>query len=157
MDEREQGNTTALGNGTGSPSGIPEPDPSFPAPDAQDRAPAPRESASPELSKIVLVQAGLTVFNGIMLLVFSVLWLFDLGLLFQILQRAAGLCLLLALAPTVLGGFILHGNKRLAQPAPGTIYATAGLWIGVIMSMMTLIVPTLVTFRALFENSAIPR
>lgn len=103
---------------------------------------------------IVLVQAGLTVFNGVLIVVFAGLWLFGGDMLFHIMQRLAGVCLLLAMGPLVLGGLILHNNKKSPKPIPGLIYARVGVWVGVTMAMMTLIIPTLYTFRALFESSA---
>jgi hypothetical protein len=120
-----------------------------PPPEAQASASAPAQ----DMPTIALIQAGLTVFNGVMLVVFIGLWLFAGDMLFHIMQRLAGVCLLLAMGPLILGGIILHRNKKLDKPIPGTIYATVGVWVGVTMAMMTLIVPTLFTFRALFESS----
>jgi len=120
-----------------------------PPPEAHGSASAPGQ----DMPTIVLIQAGLTVFNGVLILVFAGLWLFGGDMLFHIMQRLAGVCLLLAMGPLILGGIILHRNKKLDKPIPGTIYATVGVWVGVTMAMMTLIIPTLYTFRALFKSS----
>jgi hypothetical protein len=122
-------------------------------PSLQTEPPEAHASAS-DMPTIALIQAGLTVFDGVMLLVFIGLWLFAGDMLFHIFQRLAGVCLLLAMGPLVLGGIILHNNKKLDKPIPGTFYAKVGMWVGVALAMMTLIVPTLFTFRALFKSSA---
>jgi hypothetical protein len=114
--------------------------------------PAPPAAQQQDLPKLTLIQAGLTVFDGVLIVVFTSLWFLAEDILFQILQRAAGFCLLLALVPIVLGGVILHKNKKAGTPMPGTMYGTLGMWVGVLLSMMTLIIPTLVTFRALFDT-----
>jgi hypothetical protein len=118
--------------------------------------PAPATPQQPELPKIALIQAGLTVFDGVLLVVFVGLWFLAEDTLFQILQRAAGFCLLLALIPIVLGGVILQKNKKAETPMPGTVFASLGMWIGVVLSMMTLLIPTIVTFRALFDSPGAP-
>jgi hypothetical protein len=126
-----------------------EPSLQAPPPDALSSASEP----SQDMPTIALIQAGLTVFNTVLLVVFTGLWLFAGDMLFHIFQQLAGICLLLAMAPLVLGGVILHNNKKLDKPIPGTIYATVGMWVGLTMAMMALIIPTLFTFRALFKSS----
>jgi hypothetical protein len=146
MEEQERIDIMPVG------SDGPHPDqPSFQAQPPQ--APSPASRPGPDMPTIALIQAGLTVFNGVLLLLFAGLWLFAGEMLFHIMQRLAGFCLLLAMGPLVLGSIILHNNKKLDRPIPGTIYATVGVWVGVTMAMMTLIIPTLFTFRALFKNS----
>jgi hypothetical protein len=152
MEEREQTEIMPAGSSGPPCEGIPHPDqPSF-----QAQPPAAPSSASvpgQNMPTIALVQAGLTVFDGVLLVVFTGLWLFAGDMLFQIFQRLAGVCLLLAMGPLILGSIILHNNKKLDKPIPGTIYATVGMWVGVTLAMMTLIIPTLFTFRALFTSS----
>ncbi len=154
MEDRESTKFMTESNGSDLPPAA--------TPDFGDRTevaavlPASTAGKQQDLPKLTLIQAGLTVFNGVMILVFTVLWFVSEDVLFQILQRAAGFCLLLALTPIVLGGVILQKNKKAGAPMPGTVYATLGMWIGVILSMMTLLIPTFVTFRALFDTPGAP-
>jgi hypothetical protein len=156
MEDREPTKIMTESNG----SDLPPPEtPSFGA-DAEEPAALPDAAAAAakqqDLPKLTLIQAGLAVFDGVLIVVFAALWFLSEDTLFQILQRAAGFCLLLALVPIVLGGVILNKNKKADAPMPGTMYATLGMWIGVLLSMMTLLIPTVVTFRALFDSPGAP-
>ena len=157
MEDREPTKIMTESNG----SDLPPPEtPAWGAeaenPAAPPAPPAPATAQQQELPRLALIQAGLTVFDGVLLVVFVGLWFLAEDILFQILQRAAGFCLLLALIPIVLGGVILQKNKKAETPMPGTVFASLGMWIGVVLSMMTLLIPTIVTFRALFDTPGTP-
>ncbi len=159
MEDRERAETMTESNGGEIPQTMPHPQAPALEPNAEE-TPPPAASLDPkqqDLPRLTLIQAGLTVFNGVLIVVFAALWFLAESTLFQILQRVAGFCLLLALVPIVLGGVILHKNKKAGAPMPGTMYATLGMWVGVILSMMTLIIPTIVTFRALFDSPGAAR
>ena len=52
--------------------------------------------------------------------------------MFEILQRTAGISLLLGVAPIVAGGFVLQKNKKSGVEMPGTVWVTYGIAVGIL-------------------------
>lgn len=125
-----------------------------------DDAPAPAEpvksGGTEDIPTILLVQAGLTVFSGVIILIYLAMWMIDLTLLGSILRSGAGVAILFALAPMGLGVYIERKNRKQSTKPQGIIWAHAGVYTGAIMCTLTLIIPMIVTMRALMLNSPTP-
>jgi hypothetical protein len=114
--------------------------------------PAEVEKPSGELPTIVLASAGLTVFDGIIIVVFLSLWGVNPEAMLAIIKTMAGLALLLGVAPIVIGGLIMHTNKQSGKIMPGTPWAGVGILVGVLLSLLTIMIPLLSAVRLLLEN-----
>ena len=118
-----------------------------------DEGPAQRAAVKPggteEIPTILLVQAGLTVFNGVLVLICIVLWMIDLSLLASALRAGAGLALVLSMAPMGLGAYLERRSRQNKVQPPGMIWAHAGVYVGVIMCILTLLIPMIVTVRTI--------
>ena len=116
-------------------------------------APPPEAPAteSTELPMMILIEAGLTVFDGVLVVVFAVLWRMYPEILIQLLEGKAGISLLLGAAPVILAAIISKRNEKSGTEMPGSIWARVGLIVGTLMCLMTLAIPVLATIRAMLQ------
>ena len=98
---------------------------------------------------VLLIQAGLTVFNAVIILIYLVFWMIDLDAIANALRVGAGFAFLLAAAPALLGAFLVRRYAKEKINPPGAIWAHAGVYVGVAMCTLTLIIPMVVTIRAI--------
>ena len=122
----------------------------------RDQIMAPPEPAAPApdgLSTLVLVTAGITVFDGVLLLTFMVLWLTNLELLLGLLEGRAGFTLLLAAAPLALGAVVIKRKDRQQGDYPGAVWGRAGMMVGALLAVMSLAIPVMATMRVMLTPS----
>ncbi len=136
--------------------GDPSAEPATPADLLADQILAPPPPPSPgtessELPMMVLIEAGLTVFDGVLVIVFAVLWKTNPDALLQLLEGRAGISLLLGAAPVILAAVISKRNEKSGTEMPGSVWARAGLIVGTLMCLMTLAIPLLATIRAMLQ------
>ena len=120
--------------------------------------PEPEVAAKPagaDMSTRVLVQAGLSVFGAILLVMLMAMWQINAEAVATMLRSAAGPALLMALAPIGLGLLILRRNKDAETPEPGIIWAKIGIYVGMVLSMVMLMLPAFVTLRSLVNPQAL--
>jgi len=115
-----------------------------------------KSGGTEDIPTILLVQAGLTVFNGVFIFIYLAMWMIDITLLGSILRVGAGVAILLALAPMGLGVYIERKNRKQNTKPPGIIWAHAGVYTGAVMCTLTLIIPMIVTMRALIGGGPTP-
>jgi hypothetical protein len=108
-----------------------------------------KESA--EMPMMVLIEAGLTVFDGVLVVIFAVLWKTNPDILLQLMEGRAGIALLLGAAPVILGAVISKRNEKSGTEMTGSIWARVGLIVGTLMCLMTLAIPVLATIRAMLQ------
>jgi hypothetical protein len=114
------------------------------------------DKASTDLPGIVLAVAGLSVFDSIIVVVFLSLWAVNPEAMLAIIQTLAGISLLLAVAPIVIGGLVLHTNKQSGTVMPGTPWAGVGMLVGIILAGLTLLIPLLSAVRLLMGGPLDP-
>ena len=135
--------------------GDPSAEPATPADLLADQilAPPPPQPGqeSSELPMMVLIEAGLTVFDGVLVIVFAVLWKTNPDALLQLMEGRAGIFLILGAAPIILAAVISKQNEKRGTEMPGSVWARAGLIVGTLMCMMTLAIPVLATIRAMLQ------
>ena len=115
---------------------------------ASDQAP-PAQPAAGDMSTPVLVQAGLTAFDAILLVMLLVMWQINAEAVASVLRSATGTAFLIALAPLALGAFLLHRNKKAETPEHGLVWAKVGIYVGTLLAMAVLMIPAIVTLRSL--------
>ena len=108
-----------------------------------------------QLSTLVLVQVGLTVFNSILLLMFAVLWNINPNVLASILREWAGLVFLSGMAPAIVGVVLVRRNKGRGQEEPGLIWANIGACIGPALAIASFVIPALLTLRSMLSSEPI--
>lgn len=108
--------------------------------------------SSTDLPSIVLAVAGLSVFDAIIIVVFLSLWAVNPEAMLAIIKTMAGISLLLAVAPIVIGGLVLHTNKQTGTVMPGTPWAGVGILVGMILAGLTLLIPLLSAVRLLLGS-----
>lgn len=106
---------------------------------------------SSQLPMMILVEAGLTVFDGVLVIVFGVLWKTNPDALLQLLEGRAGISLVLGAAPIILSALISKRNEKRDTEMPGSVWARAGFIVGTILCLMTLAIPVLATIRAMLQ------
>jgi hypothetical protein len=161
MDENRT--ETAFRGGADLSFGEPSPDPGF-GPgfppgafsDPLATATPDAEKQSGDLPSIVLAAAGLTVFDAIIIVVFLSLWGVNPEAMLAIIKTMAGIALLLGVAPIVIGGLIMHTNKQTGKIMPGTPWAGVGILVGVLLSLLTILIPLLSAVRLLLGNPGEP-
>jgi hypothetical protein len=119
---------------------------------AEDPSPVAEEakpSVGGEMPTILLVQAGLTVFNAVIILIYIVFWMIDINMIASALRAGAAFAFLLALAPALLGAFLVRRYTKQKINPPGAIWAHVGVYVGVAMCTLTLLIPMIVTVRAI--------
>ncbi len=122
----------------------------------RDQILAPPESETPAaagMSTLVLVTAGVTVFDGVLLLTFIVLWLTNLDILLALLAGRAGITLLLAAVPLALGAAVTKRKDRQPGEYPGAVWGRAGMMVGALLAVMSLAVPVMATMRVMLTPS----
>ena len=67
---------------------------------------------SSELPMMILIEAGLTVFDGVLVIIFAVLWRTNPDLLLFLLEGRAGITLILGSAPIILAAVISKRNEK---------------------------------------------
>lgn len=126
-----------------------EPQPDLP-PELRELMAAPVEKAKKRaelqeegdrLSNLALTTAGFTVLNGVLVLIYAILWMVDINLLVAMLAGRAWISLLLGWVPMILGAIILKRNEKRDTPVPGTNWARAAVAVGVVMVLMSVGVP----------------
>jgi hypothetical protein len=115
---------------------------------AQETTKAPQYKPG-EMPSTALAAAGLTVFDSILIVVFLGLWSLNPEAMLAIIKTMAGITLLLAVAPIVIGGLILHTNKQTGTVMPGTPWASVAMIVGTILGGLTLAIPLLTAVRML--------
>ena len=94
------------------------------------------------MSTPVLVQAGLTAFDAILLVMLLVMWQINAEAVASVLRSATGTAFLIALAPLALGAFLLHRNKKAETPEHGLVWAkVAAFSVGTTCSLRGMAVP----------------
>ncbi len=124
--------------------------------DLQGLTAAADEKASGDLPSIILAVAGLTVFDAIIIVVFLSLWAVNPAAMLAIIKTLAGIALLMGVAPIVIGGLVLHTNKQSGNIMPGTPWAGVGILVGVILSLLTILIPLLTAVRLLLGDPVAP-
>ena len=119
----------------------------------RDQILAPPEPVLEGMSTLVLVTAGITVFDGVLLLTFVVLWLTNHDLLLALLAGRAGFTLLLAAVPLGLGAAVTKRKDRQRGEYPGAIWGRAGMMVGAVLAVMSLAIPVLATMRVILTPS----
>jgi hypothetical protein len=114
------------------------------------------EKTSSDIPAIALASAGLSVFDAIIIVVFLSLWAVNPEAMLAIIKTMAGIALLLAVAPIVIGGLIMHTNKQTGKAMPGTPWAGVGILVGVILAGLTLLIPLLSAVRLLLGDPIEP-
>ncbi len=115
--------------------------------------PEPEAPASEGMSTLVLVTAGMTLFDGVLLLTCIILWLTNLDLLLALLAGRAGLTLLLAAVPLGLGAAVTKRKDRQGGDYPGAVWGRAGMMVGALLAVMSLAVPVMATMRVMLTPS----
>jgi hypothetical protein len=105
---------------------------------------------------LALAQVALTAFDTVIILAYIALWFIDGPVLYQIMQRFAGISLLLAVAPIIIGAMMVYANKKAGEPMPGTAWANYGVVAGMALALLTLAIPLLFMFRSIFSNPGLP-
>ena len=113
--------------------------------------PPPPAKESSELPMMVLIEAGLTVFDGVLVIIFAVLWRTNPDLLLFLLEGRAGITLILGSAPIILAAVISKRNEKTGTEMPGSVWARVGLIVGTLMCLMTLAIPVLATIRSILQ------
>jgi hypothetical protein len=137
-------NDASFGPGSGFPPGA--------FSDLQGTPSARDEKPSGDLPGMILAAAGLTVFDSIIIVVFLSLWAVNPAAMLAIIKTMAGIALLLGVAPIVVGGLILHTNKQSGKVMPGTPWAGVGMLVGIMLSVLTILIPLLSAVRLLLGN-----
>ena len=109
--------------------------------------------AAKALPRLVLAVVAFTVFDAVIVVVYIALWAIDFNLLLAALKGRGWISLLLAVTPLILGAFVVQGNRNVADKGPGTIWANAGMIVGVLMSLITLAVPILAALAQMMTAS----
>ena len=135
--------------------GDPSAEPATPADLLADQilAPPPPQPGkeSSELPMMVLIEVGLAVFDGVLVIVFAVLWKTYPDALLQLLEGRAGIALSLGAAPVILATVISRRNEKSGTEMPGSVWARVGIIAGTLMCLMTLAIPMLATIRAMLQ------
>lgn len=128
------------------------PAPAEPPVSSADPAP-PAGGAKPaiggDIPLILLIQAGLTVLNAVIILIYLVFWMIDLTLIANALRVGASFAFFLSIAPALLGAFLIRRYTKQKINPPGAIWAHAGVYVGVAMCTLTLLIPMIVTIRSI--------
>ncbi len=105
------------------------------------------------LSPAVLIAAGLAVLDGVLALLFLALWAAQPDHLLSTLQSMAGICLLLGLAPILVGGWLLDRNRRKPGGVPGIVWARWAVLAGGVLTSVTLLIPMMAALSAITGGS----
>jgi hypothetical protein len=114
------------------------------------------EKPSTDIPTIALASAGLAVFDAIIVVVLLSLWAVNPEVMLAIVKTMAGILLLLAVAPIVIGGLIMHTNKQSGVVMAGTPWAGVGILVGAILASLTLVIPLLFAVRLLLGGPVDP-
>ena len=114
--------------------------------------PPPQPAAqSSELPLIVLIEAGVTVFDGVLVIIFAVLWNTHPDVLLELLRGRGAVALMLGGTPMVLAAVISRQNDKSGTEMPGSVWARAGLIVGTLLCMMTVATPVLGAIREMLQ------
>ncbi len=103
---------------------------------------------SPPMPSIVLAAAGLAVFDSVIVVVYLALWAMNPESALAVIDALGGVSFLLGIAPIIVGGIILHKNKRAGGVTAGNAWANAGVVAGALLAMVTMLIPFLVALRS---------
>ena len=132
-----------------APTGESTPNDSIAVNDEEPKA-EPRATGGP-MPTIVLVSAGLAVFDSILSLAYLALWQFNAESLLAVLQQFGLFSLLAAMASVLLGAKILNPHRGRYLSAPGGPWALAAIAAGVALALLTLGIPFFSALSLLFE------
>ncbi|MEE9234066.1 MAG: hypothetical protein V3U28_01325 [Candidatus Acidoferrales bacterium] len=113
-------------------------------------------AAAGDMPTIVLAQVGLTVLDGIIIFVYLVMSMIDIGWLAVGLRMFAIPAMVLSIAPMVLGAIIMRQATKTGVEPPGFIWSRIGTYVGVMLALGTLFVPAVVAMQEMLSPSALP-
>lgn len=129
----------------------------LPTADTVDPPPSPAEtSTSNDMATIFLVQAGLSVFNIMIAVIYIAVWMIDLSMLETGLRAGAGIALLLALTPMGLGVYLERKNRKQGTKPPGLVWAHVGVYAGAVVCTLTLMIPLIIAVRTVVGGGVQP-
>ena len=101
-----------------------------------------------EMPPLVLAQAGLTVFGGMLLVIYLIGMLVNGKVLAQVLSAGVLMIFPLAIAPIVIGSLIIRRSEKSGHRPPGFVWAQAGMYVGLTLAVITTLI---VAFAAAVE------
>ena len=113
-------------------------------------------AAAGDMPTIVLAQVGLTVLDGIIIFVYLVMSMIDIGWLAVGLRMFAIPAMVLSIAPMVLGAIIMRQATKTGVEPPGFTWSRIGTYVGVMLALGTLFVPAVVAMREMLSPSTLP-
>lgn len=113
-------------------------------------------AAAGEMPAIVLAQVGLTVLDGIIVFIYLVMSMIDIGWLAVGLRTFAIMAMVLSIAPMVLGAIIMRQATKTGVEPPGFIWSRIGTYVGVLLAVGTLFIPAVVAMQEMLSPSALP-
>ena len=113
-------------------------------------------AAAGDMPAIVLAQVGLTVLDGIIIFVYLVMSMIDIGWLAVGLRMFAIPAMVLSIAPMVLGAIIMRQATKTGVEPPGFTWSRIGTYVGVMLALGTLFVPAVVAMREMLSPSTLP-
>lgn len=108
-------------------------------------AQAEKQPASPT----VLAAAGLTVLDSVLAFILLTLWTLSPGTILSTVQSMGGLCLLLGIAPIVVGGILLDRNRKTPGGVPGVVWARWAILAGALLTAVSVLIPMLAALASL--------
>lgn len=113
-------------------------------------------AAAGEMPAIVLAQVGLTVLDGIIVFIYLVMSMIDIGWLAVGLRTFAIMAMVLSIAPMVLGAIIMRQATKTGVEPPGFMWSRIGTYVGVMLAVGTLFIPAVVAMQEMLSPSALP-
>ena len=113
-------------------------------------------AAAGDMPTIVLAQVGLTVLDGIIIFVYLVMSMIDIGWLALGLRTFTIMAMVLSIAPMVLGAIIMRQATKTGVEPPGFIWSRIGTYVGVMLALGTLFIPAVVAMQEMLSPSALP-
>lgn len=101
-----------------------------------------------EMPPLVLAQAGLTVFGGMLLVIYLIGTLVNGKVLAQVLSAGVLMIFPLAIAPIVIGSLIIRRSEKSGHRPPGFVWAQVGMYVGLTLAVITTLI---VAFAAAVE------
>ena len=113
-------------------------------------------AAAGDMPAIVLAQVGLTVLDGIIVFIYLVMSMIDIGWLAVGLRTFAIMAMVLSIAPMVLGAIIMRQATKTGVEPPGFIWSRLGTYVGVLLAVGTFFIPAVVAMQEMLSPSALP-
>ena len=102
----------------------------------------------------VLAAAGLAVLDGALTLILLSLWTMAPGSAVSTVHSMGGLCLLLGVAPILLGGVLLDRNRKRSDGLPGVVWVRWSVLAGALLTSVNILIPMLAAFSAMTAPAA---